>query len=94
MENDYIKVPISLIEKLTFNDYVRYKKKADNTKWVYGFIGTHWRKDNVKGMSVKYNTTKGAKSWTVSYDYIEEIEKKVNPKFYFEFNYILNSIKT
>ena len=93
MDSEYLSVPLSLIDKLILNDFVRYKKKSNNDKYIYGYVKTHWSKDNVKGLTLSHGVAKTSKSWTISYDYIELIEKKINPKFYFEYYHIMNSIK-
>jgi hypothetical protein len=88
---DYIPVPLTQIKRLVNGDFVTYKKRNDDN-WKKGKIKCHWFKEidgiRIEGLTLVF--TNRSKGWTITYDQIEEIQKKINPKFFFEFQYLLN----
>lgn len=92
MDLPFITVAVDQCKFLVSGDYVRYVRKDDN-KVKKGFVKCHWSNDEGEGLCLSFNMNKASKKWTVKYDMLKHIEKKINPSFFFEYQMIMNAIK-
>jgi hypothetical protein len=95
---NWIPIPVDELNHLMKGDKIRYVKRK-NEKKVTGFVQHEWvKKDDpdTKGLVMAFSPKpkKGDKTWTISYNGIDECEKEVNKYFYFEFQYLRNQMNS
>lgn len=90
---DYIPIKTNL-KKLPKGMFIKYYKIDGGSST--GFVKSHWKKGESQGIAfenLKNTESPRYKSWTVSYNNIAKVEKKVDPRFKEEFEYLINLIK-
>lgn len=96
-ESIYVPVPNKFIKRLCKGDYVQYLKKGDDVP-KKGVVLLHWSKEGeggntIKGLRLAFNLSKDAPTWTITYDSIHTIEKKIRNEFYFEWYYVMTRLE-
>lgn len=95
---DYIPIPKAQIKDLPRRSYIQYTLKGEPNKFKRGFLKGHWKKEingvKVGGLIMSFRKSFAGESWTVRYDQIKLVEKKIAPEFYFEFQFLINNTNT
>jgi len=98
IEDDWMQIPVDEMHRLVKGDKIRYLK-INGLKKKSGYVQGEWKnKDDPtkKGLVMAFKPWANKKddTFTIAYDAIEECEKKINPSFYFEFQYLKNQINS